>query len=167
MPGPNPAPPLVERAVAPMSQRRCRRGCRSVEQSLQKLVLLPVTALYAGLLALILLPLSARVIGIRRRQRISLLDGADPRLTRAIRAHGNFIEYVPIALILMLVDEINGAAAWLLHPLGLLLLGGRLAHAYALTTDPRSPLRVAGMGCTLTAIGLGGGLALWQVAGAL
>ena len=45
--------------------------------------------------------LSMRMISNRVRARVNLLDGGDEALTRAMRVHGNFAEYVPFALLLM------------------------------------------------------------------
>jgi uncharacterized membrane protein YecN with MAPEG domain len=59
-----------------------------------------ITALYAGLLALILVVLSARVIRGRVTDKISLGDGGGTFSTRLV-AHGNLIEFVPLALILI------------------------------------------------------------------
>ncbi len=61
-----------------------------------------VTALYAALLALLLFILSIRVIGLRGNLAFAFIAqsrGDDERLQRAIRAHGNFTEYVPTMLI--------------------------------------------------------------------
>jgi uncharacterized membrane protein YecN with MAPEG domain len=61
--------------------------------------------LYAGLLALWLVVLSLRVIQARRAARVSLGDGGNRALQRAIRGQANFAEYVPIALLLLLILE--------------------------------------------------------------
>jgi uncharacterized protein len=93
---------------------------------------LTVTMLYGGSLALWFLVLSARVVG-RRRAGISLGDGGDALMLRAIRGHGNFAEYVPLALILLAALELNGTSLYILHGLGIALLVGRLLHGYALS----------------------------------
>jgi uncharacterized membrane protein YecN with MAPEG domain len=96
-------------------------------------ITVPITALYAGLLALLMLVLARNVIRGRYRAKVGLFDGGDEQLGRAIRIHGNFIEYVPIALILMGLVEINGApAAWALHAWGAVIIASRLVHAYGL-----------------------------------
>lgn len=95
-------------------------------------VALPVTALYAGVLALLMLVLAFNVIRGRYRAKVGLFDGGDERLGRAIRIHGNFIEYVPIALILMGLVEINGVPAWALHAWGIVIVASRLVHAHGL-----------------------------------
>lgn len=93
----------------------------------------PITALYAGLLGLLMLILALRVVAVRRAKSIGLGDGGDALLLSRIRIHGNAAEYVPLALILLLILEINGASATWMHGLGIALVVGRLAHAQGLT----------------------------------
>ena len=90
------------------------------------------TAFYAGLLGLLYVVLSVRVIRLRKRYKIGINSGQEKELERAIRVHGNFSEYVPIALFLILLLELNQAEAWLLHALGAGILFGRLLHAMGL-----------------------------------
>ncbi len=123
-----------------------------------------VTALYAGLLGLWFLVLSARVILQRRAASISLGHGTDRTLERRVRGHGNFAEYVPLALVLLALLEMQGAALWMVHALGASLLVARLLHGYALSFTDYSPLRVPGAALTLFVLGL---LALANVAYAL
>lgn len=114
---------------------------------------MPITALYAGLLALLFVVLSFRTIGARRAAQVEIGDGSDRELLRRMRVHANFAEYVPIALILMALAETTKANPLLLHAIGVALLGGRVVHAYALSQSPHIlSLRVAGMVATLTAI---------------
>lgn len=97
-------------------------------------MMLTITPLYAGLLGLWYLLLSARVVRGRMRQKISLGDGGDPAMNRRIRGHANFAEYVPLILLMMGMLELGGVtAAWVLHALGLGLLIARLAHGIALS----------------------------------
>ena len=124
---------------------------------------MPITALYAGLLALVLLVLSARVIGVRRAEKISLGDGDNRDLLASIRAHANFTEYTPMALMLMGLAESMKSSSLLLHGLGIALVAGRVAHAYALSQKPHvMALRVGGMVATLTVIGIAAALCLMQ-----
>lgn len=113
----------------------------------------PVTALYAGLLGLILLGLSVGVINQRRRARIGVGHGGDERLERWTRIHGNFAEYVPLALVLLALIELQGATSWLLHGLGAALVVGRLAHAQGLAgSAAESPGRAFGVLATFVVI---------------
>ncbi len=92
-----------------------------------------ITALYAGLLGILYLVLAGFVVGHRRRARVGLGTGGDTALERAVRVHGNFAEYVPLFLLLLLVAELNGAAAWLLHAAALVFVVARLGHALGLS----------------------------------
>ena len=115
-----------------------------------------VAPVYAGLLALIFALLSIRVIGRRRVARVSLGDGGDLQLLRRQRAHANFAEYVPLALILMICAELQHAQFWFLNLMGLCLVVGRIMHAYAVSREPEPmKLRVAGMALTIVALLIG------------
>lgn len=112
---------------------------------------LTVVPLYAAILTGVYLTLCIRVIRYRRGNRLSLGDEGDRRLLCLMRAQANCAEYAPIGLVLLLIAELQGAPALALHVLGLLLLGGRIAHAYGFTAQPMiMNLRVAGMAMTLT-----------------
>ena len=114
------------------------------------------TAFYAALLAFVLVVLSIRVVGVRRSRRISLGDGNDADLRGRIRAHGNFIEYTPMALLLMAFAEAQGGPYWLIHAMGLALLAGRLAHAVAVSPVQQiMPLRVTGVLLTFAVLVIG------------
>lgn len=116
---------------------------------------MPVTALYAGLIAILFLVLSWRVIARRRSQRVSLGDGDDTALRRRIRAQANCAEYAPMGLILLGAAESLATPVWVLHLLGLMLLAGRVMHGLALTREaPAMTLRVGGMLLTLGMLGL-------------
>ncbi|WP_404326840.1 MAPEG family protein [Aerophototrophica crusticola] len=98
---------------------------------------LPVaTALYAGLLGLMLLMLSYLVSRQRLSKKVSLGDGGHKELAGVIRAHANFTEYVPLALVLILMTELSGQGVWQVHALGIALVLGRGLHAYGLSTHP-------------------------------
>lgn len=100
------------------------------------LVVPAVTALYAGLLGLLLLVLSYLVSRQRLRLRVSTGDGGHLPLAGAIRTQGNFAEYVPLGLVLLLLTELTGQGVVTTHILGATLMAGRLLHAYGLSTKP-------------------------------
>ncbi len=80
-------------------------------------------------------------------------DGDDAELKRAIRAHANFAEYVPIALLLIAMAETLGTHTLLVHALGLFLLCGRSLHAYGLSQVKEDyRYRIFGMKMTLNVI---------------
>ena len=100
-------------------------------------MLLSTTLFYAALLTLVLMGLSVRVVFLRRRHHVGIGAGGHPELQRAIRAHANFCEYVPLALLLLVLLEAAAAVpAGVLHVLGLALVAGRIAHAIGLNRSP-------------------------------
>jgi uncharacterized membrane protein YecN with MAPEG domain len=118
-----------------------------------------LTASYAGVLALFFVTLSARVILQRRSAGVTLGTGGRTDLERAARAHANFAEYVPLALVLMLLTEATGSAAWIVHAAGITLLMGRVIHAWGLSREPEDfRFRIMGMAFTLTPIVMLGAL---------
>ncbi|MBL6928304.1 MAG: MAPEG family protein [Rhodospirillales bacterium] len=112
-------------------------------------MMLPVTALYGGVLGLFALFLGIRITVMRSKKKIVLNDGGDAELTTAIRVFGNFAEYVPLALILLALAEINGASSAMTHWLGGALVVGRLLHLIGLDGTRMITFgRVAGMTIT-------------------
>ena len=100
-----------------------------------------ITSLYTSLSALLIVWLSLSVIKLRRKNRISIGDGGIEELQLAIRTHSNAVEYIPIALLLLLTLELNGAPKILIHLLGATLIIGRIFHAMGL------PQRISRKGC--------------------
>ncbi len=92
-----------------------------------------VAALYIGLNILLKLGLAFRVIFIRRNQSIGLGDGGDKTMQRAIRAHANATEYMPLAMIGLIALTGVGYPIWVIHGLGILFTFGRGLHAYGLS----------------------------------
>ena len=108
---------------------------------------IPITAVFAGLLALMLVGISVRVTVLRARKKINLFDGGDEQLGRAIRVQGNFVEYVPMALALMALIEWTGAGPWLVYATGIALFVARVVHAFGLYSSVFRA-RVAGTSIT-------------------
>ena len=114
---------------------------------------MPITALYAGLLALLFFVLSIRVIRVRRGAKVSVGDGGNGDLLRRMRVHGNFAEYVPLALVLIGLAESMKFDPRILHALGIALVVGRVFHAIGLSPEKSIlPLRVAGTALTFTVL---------------
>ena len=103
-----------------------------------QLVSLPITALYAALSGFLVIALAANVVRYRLGKKVSLGDGGHKEVNRAIRAHGNTVEYIPLALILMALLELNGGSDTALHLYGILLVGGRLLYGYGLLVPKSS-----------------------------
>ena len=122
-----------------------------------------ITSLYGAILGLLCVALSVQVSLTRVKTKVSLLDGSNPMLTEAIRRHGNFVEYVPIALILMAFAESGGGNHLLMHGLGVLLLAARLIHPFGIKHDnAAAPARIAGTAVSQFVIVVSAGLIIWQ-----
>ncbi len=93
------------------------------------------TALYAGILGLMAIVLGFLPGSIRGRTKISIGDGGDPELLLAMRRHGNFVEWVPLTLILIGLLELGGVAVLAIHVLGASLVVFRISHAVSLQAD--------------------------------
>lgn len=120
---------------------------------------IPITAIFTGILALMLVGVSIRVTVLRARKKIDLFDGGDPELGRAIRVQGNFIEYVPMALALIGLVEWMGAKPWAVYAFGIALVIARVAHAWGLYSSVFQA-RVVGTTLTWIVVAAGGLLAL-------
>ena len=93
-----------------------------------------IAALYAGLNALVLLTLAFLVVRQRGKTGLGIGEGpAEGPLHRAIRAHGNAVENVPVILVLLVILELSGASVLLLHGVGAGLLLGRVLHGFGLS----------------------------------
>ena len=108
----------------------------------------------------------AIAVGVRRTKTgILLLHGDDESLLRLMRAHGNFTEYVPLALLALVGAEVAGAAPWFVAVCGGALLLGRLIHYFSLRSAADSKGRTIGAALTtLTMLVLGLAI-LWQLGG--
>lgn len=131
--------------------------------------MIPVTSLYIALCALFLVYISIQVVRQRYRTQISIHGYESPELGRAIRAQGNFVEYVPMILLLMAGCELSDGSIYILHLAGILLLVSRILHYYSLTKVEPVELsvgnktkafrfRMAGMIITFSLLGL---LGIW------
>ena len=92
------------------------------------------TMTIAAIFAVLHVIFTLRVGGYRFRNNISLGDGGDDELRNRIRGHGNFIEQVPIALILILLNDLNGLSDTALYSLGGVLLVSRIVHYLMIVT---------------------------------
>ena len=118
--------------------------------------MLLITSIITSILTIIFIKLSFAVIALRRKNQVGLGSGGHDDLERAIRAQGNFAEYVPFGIILIACLELNGAP-WILVVIpGIALIIGRLIHAKGIHVPPPDfSKRVLGMKFTFyTLIGL-------------
>lgn len=122
-----------------------------------------VASFYAGILALMLIALSANVIRARRRYRIALGDNNNEEIKRRMRAQTNFTEYSLFFLVLLSAAEYNMMPSYIVHLFGIIFIIGRIMHAYSLLKAEQYiegkitslPVwRKRGMTCTFGCIGL-------------
>ena len=112
-----------------------------------------IVALYASSLAIWLVILSTRVIALRGNpifRWFAFGHNNKKALDRAIRAQGNLIEYAPLFIILLLLAEMMGFSAAMLHGFGLAFSIGRLMHGVCFGFMRQNLfLRIAGTALTL------------------
>jgi uncharacterized protein len=119
-----------------------------------------ITLLIAAVMGLLNLWLSARVARVRGASKIMMGHGEVPELVARGRAHANFNEYVPIALILMLLIELNvGVSPWL-WVAGVVLVIARVVHAFGMDRAAPNRMRLAGI---LLTWGVTAALVVWAV----
>lgn len=106
-------------------------------------------AFWVALHILLLLILSALVVGLRQKHKVALGDDGIPELARAIRAFGNASEYIPAGLAAIIVLSLVEARPLPVHVVGLTLFAGRVAHAVGLSTSGGATIaRAAGIAIT-------------------
>lgn len=122
-----------------------------------------ITGIYAALATLLVLILAARVVLARNARNIGIGDGGDRDLVKRIRAHANALENLPLALLLLLLLELNQTQPAWLHAFGIVLIAARAAHAIGLSrTSGYSPGRFAGIGLTWLVMLAMALLLMWQ-----
>ncbi|MGS0681770.1 MAPEG family protein [Shewanella sp. 125m-7] len=94
---------------------------------------LAISGLYISLTALLAIVLTYRVITLRRTHKIGIGSAGNEALTLAQRVHANLLENAPMVLLLLVVAEMNGTSALLLHLFGAVWIVARLLHAIGLT----------------------------------
>lgn len=94
-----------------------------------------IAAFYIGINIFLKLGLAFRVIYIRNKTQTGIGDGGNKELMRAIRAHGNASEYMPMAMIGLFALTQFGNPAWIIHILGFVFTLGRFAHAFGISTN--------------------------------
>tara|TARA_B100001559_G_scaffold122123_1_gene102807 strand:- start:7640 stop:8038 length:399 start_codon:yes stop_codon:yes gene_type:complete len=113
-----------------------------------------ITLTFTTILSIFMIILAVRVLDLRGSPVTKSFHKPnreiDPNdLERAIRGHGNLIEYVPLFLILMLVLELSDVSATLLYMSGIIFTLGRLMHGIAFSFMRKNVfLRIGGMSLT-------------------
>jgi uncharacterized membrane protein YecN with MAPEG domain len=122
-----------------------------------------ITSLYAAVLGFMFAGLTINVIVKRVKLGVDIGDGGKVAMIQACRAHGNFAEHVPLALLLILLAELIGSPPAMIHGLAAVLVFARLASAYGLlgSTAP-TPGRVTGAGLTILVDIVAAGLIIFR-----
>lgn len=121
-----------------------------------------IAGLYVALATLWVLGLAARVMWLRNVHGVGIGTGDHPDLARAIRAHANAVEYLPLALLMLVLLALEQAPPWALHLCGATLIVARVLHAFGLSHHSgRSFGRFVGAGLTLLVMLA---MAVWLVA---
>jgi uncharacterized membrane protein YecN with MAPEG domain len=97
-----------------------------------------ITSAYLAVLALLYTVLAIQVGRLRQRDRAAFGDNGSLALRSAIRAHANFIEYVPIITLMVAMLEMSGLAATWVHLLMGALLISRLLHPLGMYAAPNT-----------------------------
>lgn len=117
-----------------------------------------ITLLYTSLITILAIFLAYRVGTTRLKTNILLGEGDSSELLQSIRSHGNLMENAPIALILLLLLEMQSVADWKLHLIGSSFFLFRILHAYGITISREStPYRLVGaLGSWVLMLGMSG-----------
>jgi uncharacterized membrane protein YecN with MAPEG domain len=76
--------------------------------------------------------LMIRIGQLRHSLKVSVGDGGEDAIIRRMRAQANFIENVPLTLLLFGLVEVAGKGGIWLAPLGAVFLLGRVAHGFGM-----------------------------------
>jgi len=95
-----------------------------------------ITGFYLAILALIYAVLALQAARLRRDNLVLFGDGENIKLRSAIRAHANFIEYVPIIALLVAMLEMSAMPPARVHLLMGALLLSRLLHPLGMYSKP-------------------------------
>lgn len=128
-------------------------------------MIVPVTAVFAAVLGLLLIVLSLLVSRHRLRLKQNMGVSEDIDFQATVRAHGNLVEYAPIGLIMLAIAELNGVSGTLIYWTGLGFVAGRLLHAFGMINGHGGPhmARMAGILLTWLAIVVLALLLMWNV----
>ena len=92
---------------------------------------------------------------------VSIGDGGKVELIVAMRRHANFVESVPLTLLLLALLEMNDVSGTAIHGLGSALVVFRACHAYGFRADESKKLfRALGAGGTTLVIAIS---SIWAI----
>jgi uncharacterized membrane protein YecN with MAPEG domain len=125
-------------------------------------MIIETTAAYAASLGFLTVVLGLATVIKRAKSNISSGDGDNDAMRRAVRAHGNLIEYMPIFLIILVLLENAGVSATWLHALGAVFVIGRVVSAVYFWISQKFILRVLAFWAAVLPIAIGAALLLFS-----
>ncbi len=106
---------------------------------------MPITSVVVGVFALLIVVLSVQVSLRRKKANAVFGDAGDLTLQRRIRAHGNFIEYAPLAVLALALIEFRDGPSWLVCSVAVGFVFGRVVHAIGMLFTSTAPVRAIAM----------------------
>lgn len=128
-------------------------------------MIVPVTAVFAAVLGILMLVLSFQVVKYRLKYKKGIGVTEDRGFQVAVRTHANLVEYAPLGLIMLGIAELNGVASGLIYWTGMALVAGRILHAWGMFNGKGETHKARALGMVLTwlAILVAAILLLWNV----
>lgn len=128
-------------------------------------MIVPVTAVFAAVLGILMLVLSVQVVKYRLKYNKGIGVTEDRHFQVAVRTHANLVEYAPLGLIMLGIAELNGVASGLIYWTGMALVAGRILHAWGMFNGKGETHKARALGMILTwlAILVAAILLLWNV----
>lgn len=124
-----------------------------------------ITLLYAGLLGILSIIVTLGVGKARSNTGVSLGDGGNTEVITAMRRHANFVEFVPLTLLLIALLELNGVGGTAIHGLGAGLFFARVCHALGFGAESGiKHLRTVGAMGSMLVVAVA---SVWSIAAAL
>lgn len=118
------------------------------------MMIVPVSAVFAAVLGLLLVVLSLLVSRFRLKYRKGMGVTDDRDFEAAVRAQANLVEYAPMGLIMLAIAELNGVASGLIYWTGMAFVVGRILHAFGMINGRGGPHMARLTGALLTWLGI-------------
>ncbi|HEV8077095.1 MAG TPA: MAPEG family protein [Marinobacter sp.] len=113
-------------------------------------MILPITGVFAAVIGILLLFLSAVVVKYRIKYRMGMGIAEDRDFEAAVRAHGNLVEYAPLTLLMLGIAELNGVPNGFIYWVGMAFVVGRILHAWGMLQGQGGPHKARMVGILLT-----------------
>jgi hypothetical protein len=113
-------------------------------------MILPITGVFAAVIGILLLVLSAVVAKYRIKYGKDMGTTEDLDFKAAVRAHGNLMEYAPRPLLMLGIAELNGVSSGFIYWIGMAFVLGRILHAWGMFQGQGGPHKARMVGILLT-----------------